>query len=166
MDRDRGVDIRNGIGDTLSLGASLLVQYVARGTSLTSRTVLATLEADGPTRLTALAAATGASQPSMTQLVGRLEREGLVTRLIDPDDARATLVAITADGQALRAELHQSQSQRLGELLDTLSAHDQATLGLAMHVALPLLQQLTEHAARCRQPEPGPGFTGQLTRSP
>ena len=153
MDQDRGVDIREGIGDTLSLGASLLIRHVARGASLTSRTVLATLEADGPTRLTALAVATGASQPSMTQLVGRLEREGLVTRLIDPDDARATLVAITADGRTLRAELHQSQNQRLGELLDTLSAHDQTTLGLAMHIAWPVLQQLTEHAAQCRQPE-------------
>lgn len=154
MDQDRGVDIREGIADTLSLGASLLVRHVARGTTMTSRAVLATLDADGPTRLTALAAATGASQPSMTQLVGRLEREGLVTRRIDPEDARATLVAITADGRALRGELHQSQNQRLGELLDTLSAHDQTTLGLAMHVALPLLQQLTEHAAERRQPEP------------
>jgi DNA-binding MarR family transcriptional regulator len=154
MDQDGGVDIRNGIGDTLSLGASLLVQYVARGTSLTSRTVLATLDTDGPTRLTALAAATGASQPSMTQLVGRLEREGLVTRLVDPEDARGTLVAITADGRAVRAELHRSQNQRLGELLDTLSAQDQTTLGFAMHVAWPLLQQLTEHAAQRRQPEP------------
>jgi DNA-binding MarR family transcriptional regulator len=34
----------------------------------------------------------------MTQLVGRLERDGLVVRLIDPDDGRATLVDIT-DGQ-------------------------------------------------------------------
>ena len=44
----------------------------------------------------------------MTQLVSRLEREGLVIRLIDPEDARATLVAITDAGSALRAELHQS----------------------------------------------------------
>jgi DNA-binding MarR family transcriptional regulator len=155
MDQARGVDIRKGIGDTLSLGASLLVQYVARGTSLTSRTVLATLDADGPTRLTALAAATGASQPSMTQLVGRLEREGLVTRLIDPEDARATLVAITADGQALRAELHRSQNQRLADLLDeTLSAHEQETLALAMRVALPLLQRLGNHAAQRPRSEP------------
>jgi DNA-binding MarR family transcriptional regulator len=154
MDQDRGVDIREGIADTLSLGASLLIRHVARGASLTSRIVLATLGDHGPTRLTALAAATGASQPSMTQLVGRLEREGLVTRLVDPEDARATLVAITADGRALRAELHQSQNQRMGELLDTLSAHDQATLFLALEVACPLLHQLFEHAAWRRWREP------------
>lgn len=155
MDQNRGTDPGEGIADTLSLGASLLVRHLARGTSLTSRTVLATLEADGPTRLTALAAVTGASQPSMTQLVGRLEREGLVTRLIDPDDARATLVAITADGQALRAELRRSQNQLLADLLDeTMSAHEQETLALAMRVALPLLQQLSNHAAQRPRSEP------------
>ena len=38
----------------------------------------------------------------MTQLVGRMEREGLVVRLIDPEDGRATLVAITDAGRALQ----------------------------------------------------------------
>jgi DNA-binding MarR family transcriptional regulator len=147
------VDVRATIADGLSLGAALLIRHVARGTSLTSRTVLATLETDGPTRLTALAMATGASQPSMTQLVGRMEREGLVVRLVDSEDARATLVAITADGQALRAELCQAQNRLLAELLDTLPVHDQATLGLAMSVALPLLHRLFDHAAQRRQPE-------------
>jgi DNA-binding MarR family transcriptional regulator len=79
------------------------VRHLARGTSLTHRTVLATLVEDGPTRLTALAAATAVTQPAMTQSVGRMEREGLVVRLVDPEDARATLVDITAAGRALRA---------------------------------------------------------------
>ncbi|MFZ0906026.1 MAG: MarR family transcriptional regulator [Mycobacterium sp.] len=78
----------------------LLVRHLARGSSLAPRTVLATLEEDGPTRLTALAAPSGVSQPAMTQLVGRLERDGLVVRLVDPDDARATLVDITGAGRA------------------------------------------------------------------
>jgi DNA-binding MarR family transcriptional regulator len=77
-----------------------------------------------------------------------MEREGLVVRLVDPEDARATLVDITAAGRALRAEPHQSQHDRLAELLDTLSPHDEATLGLALRVPLPFIQQLTRHAAR------------------
>ena len=85
-----------------TVAASLLVRHLARGASLTIRTVLATLAEDGPTRLTALAAATGVSQPAMTQSVGRMEREGLVIRLIDPEDARATLVDVTDAGRALR----------------------------------------------------------------
>ena len=87
----RDVEIREGIAVALHLAASLLVRHLARGTSLTTRTVLGTLADDGPTRLTELASATGVSQPAMTQCVGRLEREGSVIRLVDPDDARATL---------------------------------------------------------------------------
>jgi hypothetical protein len=39
--------------------------------TLTSRTVLATLAEDGPTRLTALAVGTGVSRPAKTHSVGR-----------------------------------------------------------------------------------------------
>ena len=53
---------------------------------------------DGPTRLTTLAAKEGVGQPSMTQLIQRLERQDLVTRLADPEDGRAALVAITDAG--------------------------------------------------------------------
>ena len=140
------------IVDTLTDGASLLVRYLAHGASLTSRTVLATLAEDGPTRLTALAATTGVSQPAMTQLVGRMEREGIVVRLIDPEDARATLVAVTDEGRALRAELLGAVQERLGELLETLSPHDEATLAMAMRVAQPLIAQLTREAVRRSSP--------------
>jgi DNA-binding MarR family transcriptional regulator len=148
MKPDRDSKIRDDIAESLARGGSLVVRHLARGTSLTYRTVLATLVEDGPTRLTALAAATGVTQPAMTQSVGRMEREGLVARLVDPGDARATLVDITAAGRALRAELHQSQDDRLAELLDTLSPHDEATLGLALRVALPFIEQLTRYAAQ------------------
>jgi DNA-binding MarR family transcriptional regulator len=147
MEQQRGSKTREDIAEGLYRGAMLLVRHLARGTSLAHRTVLATLEEDGPTRLTALAAANGVSQPAMTQLVGRLERDGLVIRLIDPDDARATLVDITDTGRALRAELHEAQNDQLAELLDTLSPEDEATLGLAMRVAMPLIQRLTRQAA-------------------
>jgi DNA-binding MarR family transcriptional regulator len=148
MGHDRDANMRVCIADTLNRGASLLVRHVARGASLTSRTVLATLDEDGPTRLTALAAATGVSQPAMTQFVGRMEREGQVIRLIDPEDARATLVDLTDGGRAVRAGLLESLHERLAQLLDTLSPHDEATLGLAMRVALPLIEQLIREAAQ------------------
>jgi len=147
MEQQRGSNTREDIAEGLYQGAMLLVRHLARGSSLVPRTVLATLEEDGPTRLTALAAPNGVSQPAMTQLVGRLERDGLVVRLVDPDDARATLVDITGAGRALRAELHEAQNDHLAELLETLSREDEATLGLAMRVALPLMQRLTQQAA-------------------
>ena len=156
MEQELSSDIAGGIAEALRVGATLMVRHVGRGTSLTARNVLAVLVEEGPSRLTALAAATGIAQPAMTQLVGRLERERLVVRLVDPEDARATLVAITDAGQALWAELLQSQRERMAELLDRLSADDQATLALAMRVAMPLLQQLTHDAAENPQSQPAP----------
>jgi DNA-binding MarR family transcriptional regulator len=156
MERELGSEIAVGITETLTVGATLMVRHLARaeGNSLTSRNVLAALAADGPSRLTALAMATGIAQPAMTQLVGRMEREGLVVRLIDPEDARATLVAITDAGRALQDELHLAGRERMAELLDRLSADDRAALALAMRVAMPLLQQLTRDAAQHRQSAP------------
>jgi DNA-binding MarR family transcriptional regulator len=137
---------REHIAAALNAAAVLLVRHLGYGQSLTSNSVLARLD-DGPARLTALAAASGVSQPSMTQLVGRLQREGLVVRLTDPEDGRATLVEISGAGRALLAQLRQSRHDRLTELLTMLSADDGATLSLAMRVALPLIEQLTHHAA-------------------
>jgi DNA-binding MarR family transcriptional regulator len=152
MEEDGSVNIRRGIAEALEVGAALLVRQLAWGTSLTGRAVLASLDDDSPVRLTALATANGVSQPAMTQLVSRLEREGLATRLIDPDDGRATLVAISEAGSALRTQLHQSLDARLVELLSALSPEEEAALGLAMRVALPLLRQLTGYAAQRHPP--------------
>ena len=68
MEQEVSVNIRHGIAEALEVGAALLVRQLAWGTSLTCRSVLATLDDDSPVRLTALAVATGVSQPAMTQL--------------------------------------------------------------------------------------------------
>jgi DNA-binding MarR family transcriptional regulator len=149
VDPDR-LDLRDDIDKALHLGAGLLVRHLAGnggGLSFTARAVLASLAEDGSTRLTRLAASGGITQPAMTQLVGRLERDGLVVRLIDPDDGRGTLVDITDEGRALLARLRQTRREDLAELLKALSPDNEATLGLAMRVAAPLLDELTKIAA-------------------
>jgi DNA-binding MarR family transcriptional regulator len=142
------------IAAVLNAAAVLVVRHLSygQGQSLTSSTVLALLADEGPARISVLAAASGVTQPSMTELVGRLQREGLVTRFTDPQDARATVVDITASGRARRKKLQKSIHDRLVELLDILPAEDQATLSLAMRVASPLIDQLSKLAAK--QPHP------------
>jgi DNA-binding MarR family transcriptional regulator len=93
---------------------------------------LGRLNEEGPVRLTALATAAGISQPSMTELVQRLERQGLAIRLIDPEDGRAALVDITNTGRALLDERRRDRRERLAELLTALSPDDEATLTLAV----------------------------------
>ncbi|MGV0740680.1 MarR family transcriptional regulator [Mycobacterium syngnathidarum] len=139
--------VRETVADALIQASALVARYLARGINLTGSLVLTTLDDNGPARLTALAAAASVSQPAMTQCVGKLEREGLVVRTADPDDARASLIAVTEAGHAQCVEWTASVHSRIEDLLDGLSVHDQETLGLAMRVALPLIGELTEAAA-------------------
>src|ERR1700733_13693908 len=60
--------------------------------SSTAVFTLARLSRDGPCRLTELAAHEKGSQPALTQLVSRLESQGLAERCSDPGDARVVNV--------------------------------------------------------------------------
>jgi DNA-binding MarR family transcriptional regulator len=144
VDPQRRLGLHDDIDRALHLSAGLLVRHLGNGggLSFSARAVLAMLAEDGGTRLTRLAASGGITQPAMTQLVGRLERDGLVVRLIDPDDGRGTLVDITDEGRALLTQLRQTRRDNLAELLKTLSPDDEETLGLAMRVAARLLEEL------------------------
>ena len=84
------------IAAALQSAAMLVLRQLGYGArqSSTSLSVLALLEHEGPTRISALAATAGLSQPAMTGLVGRLHEEGVVMRFSDPYDGRATLVDI------------------------------------------------------------------------
>ena len=44
-------------------------------------------------------------QPTMVRTIDRMERDGLVTRAPDPDDGRATRIALTDRGWGLRDQL-------------------------------------------------------------
>jgi DNA-binding MarR family transcriptional regulator len=138
---------RDCIAQALEQSAILMTrQLTSRGAlSLTAAMTLSTLD-EGSVRLTALAAAAGISQPSMTELVHRLQRQGLVTRINDPDDGRAALVGITAAGRALMHDRRLDRQDRLDELLAALSPQDEVTLTLAAHVTLPIIRRLIEIA--------------------
>jgi DNA-binding MarR family transcriptional regulator len=76
-----------------------------------------------------------------------LERDGLVTRLVDPKDARATLIDITDAGRAWREQQRRHPHERVAEVVDTLRAEEELELSLAMCAALPVLEQLSRNAA-------------------
>ncbi|OBG74949.1 MULTISPECIES: MarR family transcriptional regulator [unclassified Mycobacterium] len=113
--------------------------------------VLNRVTREGPMRLTALAAAEDTSQPAMTQLVQRMERQGLLERLRDPDDGRAALVAISKSGEELWARRAEGRRERLAELLTRLSSEDELALWLAAQVALPILRRLVQIATSPEQ---------------
>lgn len=115
---------------------------VPRDLSITALSTLANLERLGPRRLTDLAVMEGVTQPAMTQLVSRLEREALAERQPDPSDRRVVVVAITRHGRAELARRRAVQAKRLAELLAELPEEDRA----AIAAALPALERLTARA--------------------
>jgi DNA-binding MarR family transcriptional regulator len=76
--------------------------------SPTFHTLFENLDRQG-TRLTELAARSGMTHQSMSELVAILERRGYLERRPDPSDARARLVCLTPEGKKLariaRAEI-------------------------------------------------------------
>jgi DNA-binding MarR family transcriptional regulator len=102
------------------------------GMSLTTAATLATLDRSGPIRLTALAANEGVTQPAMTQLVGRLEDQGLAIRRADPADGRVVHVLITDAGREVVADRRAIRAERLSSLLTKLSRADQDALAAAL----------------------------------
>ena len=125
-----------------------------RDLSFTAASTLARLERAGPVRLTLLAAAEGVAQPSMTQLVQRLERQGLIMRVGDAVDGRVTLIGISDAGREVLAARRRSRDARLADLMATLPDEDQRALAAAMRVVAPLVQRmLTDDAQPSLLPE-------------
>lgn len=88
-----------------------------------------------------LARAIKVEQPSMAQILARMERDGWIRRTPDPDDGRSHLVSLTkaalAKLPAARAALHRDRDRAL----DGFSAAETATL-------LKLLRRLNQNLDR------------------
>jgi DNA-binding MarR family transcriptional regulator len=106
--------------------------------SLATAAVLARLVREGPLTMTALAVAESVSQPNMTQLVNRLERDGLACKRAGRADRRTVLVEVTAEG---RRVVQQRRSQRAAVLRDLLATLDDADV-TAVRDAVPALTRL------------------------
>lgn len=104
------------------------------GMSLTTVATLVRLDDLGPHRLSELAAAEGVTQPGMTQLVSRLEREGLAQRRGDPADGRVVVVEITAAGRESILRRRRERAGKLSGLLADLPAEDRAAITRSLEV--------------------------------
>ncbi|MFE8947253.1 MarR family winged helix-turn-helix transcriptional regulator [Streptomyces sp. NPDC007856] len=111
--------------------------------SFTTLSVLDTLACSGPKRLTELTRTEQMSQPGLTQLVTRLERDGLVERRPDPTDGRAALVHITDSGRKIGQARREDRGRHLTPLIAQLTPAERQ----AIAAALPALTRLAELGA-------------------
>ena len=120
--------------------------------SLTHLNVLTLLEAFGPMSMSRLAESLDVSVASMTGIVDRMEKRGLVRRRRDENDRRVVLVQPAAGGRKVFGEIDGRRRAGLGKLLDHLSDEDLKAL-LAGHRARRAARQAL--AANMTDPKPG-----------
>lgn len=115
-----------------------LLQYAVRqqlqdegGLSYIQFEILAKLaDADRKLTMTDLADGVVYSRSGLTHQAGLLEKQGLITRAVSPDDQRATVVEITDKGRALVQKVLPGHVEVVRDLLfDSLSDRDVRTLG-------------------------------------
>ncbi|MDT5149846.1 MAG: hypothetical protein QOI01_1579 [Mycobacterium sp.] len=143
MERAVG-DSADAVAEMINLGMDLMWRYLIDRDDLSASAalVLNRLYREGPMRLTALAEAEGASQSGMTQLVQRLERQGLLEKWSDPDDGRASLVMLGEAGKQSWEARATVRRQRIADILPELSRDDEVALWLAAEVVNRVLGQV------------------------
>ncbi|WP_197094006.1 MarR family winged helix-turn-helix transcriptional regulator [Nonomuraea sp. SBT364] len=81
-----------------------------------------------PYGMTELGATLGLAKSSLTGLVDRTERNGLVRRKPDPQDSRAVRVALTTQGATLAEEFYAETCRRVEELTSGFSPAERDAL--------------------------------------
>jgi DNA-binding MarR family transcriptional regulator len=76
----------------------------------------------------------------VTRAVAALEERGLAERQADPDDRRARLVSVTAEGRRVFARLAIRRAALIADLRERLTTDEQGTLD----AAIPLLVRMSQ----------------------
>jgi DNA-binding MarR family transcriptional regulator len=83
--------------------------------------------APGPLRITELCDDVLLSQPGMSRLIARLEGKGLLERVEDPSDARASRVRTTAEGARTQRQVGAAHAREVGRLMTRGLDRDELT---------------------------------------
>ncbi|HZC11001.1 MAG TPA: MarR family transcriptional regulator [Mycobacterium sp.] len=152
-DRDATGEVGAGLGADLLAVVARINRYATQRIHMqlpaAQARLLSTIDAQGDARICDLAAVDHCSQPTMTTQVRRLEDAGLVTRTIDPCDARAVRIRITPEGMRTLNRVRADRAAVIEPQLAKLAPADRRTLV----EAVALLRRVLEDAS----PAPRPG---------
>jgi DNA-binding MarR family transcriptional regulator len=91
-----------------------------------------------------LARIAGVEQPSMAQLLARMERDGLIERRPDPEDGRSRRIALTKRAATLMPKVKVVMENTSEGALAGLSASERATLGALLTRVAANLERMQE----------------------
>jgi len=93
------------------------------------------IETQGPLTQASLKEIVGVEQPTMANLLVRMERDGLIERSVNPSNRKETLVSLSAKGVDLLPEARSRVADIINRALSGLDEHEQGALGrLASHI--------------------------------
>ena len=101
---------------------------------------LATIERHGPLSPSEVADRERIKRPTATRIVRHLQVAGLVERVRDPEDGRASILTITSEGRSLLRRLRARKTAYLAQRLNGLDEEDRRTLEHAAE----LLEEMLE----------------------
>src|SRR3954447_16874742 len=88
---------------------------------------LATIERHGPLSPSELAERERIKRPTATRILGHLEDAGLVERIRDPEDGRASILSVTPEARGHLRRLPARKPASLASRLDGLDSEDRRT---------------------------------------
>lgn len=103
-----------------------------------------TLEQQGSTPLTKVAAMLGVSNSTATELADRLVRSGHLRRESRPEDRRQAILSLTGRGRAMLKKFARLRRERFRRLMRDLSARDVGRLAEALETAGAILGKCRE----------------------
>lgn len=124
----------NRLRFTVARMARLLRQQDDSGFGPTVTAALATIATHGPLTLGELATREQVAPPSITKVVEKLVASDLVTREVDPNDRRSSLVRVTRQGRRHLDTSRTKKMEWLAARLASLDTDEHARLDAAMDV--------------------------------
>jgi DNA-binding MarR family transcriptional regulator len=101
---------------------------------------LATIERHGPLSPSEVAERERIKRPTATRIVRHLETAGLVERVKDPEDGRASILTATSEGRTLLRRLRERKTAYLASRLGHMNAEDRRTLERAAELLEGMLE--------------------------
>jgi DNA-binding MarR family transcriptional regulator len=132
--RDKGAAPQPRLDSASDLGYELLcllrkvgkpaLHQLSENTDIATYILLAHLNMLGPVRITALADAVHSDPSTVSRQTANLVRMGLLERQSDPEDGRASLLAVTAKGLEFFNERRERRDKLLVSMLDDWNEED------------------------------------------
>jgi DNA-binding MarR family transcriptional regulator len=132
------------------LGRILNSSSTIRGLTPTEASVLGVVATRGPMAISELVALEGLNPTMVSRMVTKLERDGLLSRTPDANDARAVRLSATSLGADAHGQLREVRTTTVARSMELLPDTIRATL----LIALPALEQLAEALQEVKEKHP------------